>query len=112
MEADTISQAEQIAEKQKRIGTVQIEEVAKAVHRAADELKPQMPKAAELVHASASRLEHGASALRDRGVGELMSEVNDVARKQPLALLAGAIAAGFAISRFLKSSADRSAEGG
>ena len=68
-----------------------------------------MPKAAEVVHASAFRLEQGASALRDRSVDELMSGINDVARRQPLALFGGALVAGFAISRFLKSSVDRSA---
>jgi paraquat-inducible protein B len=108
MEAETINQAEQIAEKQKRLGAEQMDELAKAVHGAADELKQQMPKAADFVHGAASRLEQGAGALRDRSIGELMNSLNDVAHRNPLAMFGVAIVAGFAISRFLKSSADRS----
>jgi ABC-type transporter Mla subunit MlaD len=106
--ADTISDAEHIAEKQKKSGANQVHGMAQAVHGAADELGKQMPQAAELVHAAASRLEQAADALRERSIGEIMESFNDVGRKQPLALFGGAVAAGFAISRFLKSSSTNS----
>ena len=109
METETISQAEDVAEKQKRVGAEQMDEVATAVHGAADELKQQMPKAAEFVNAAASRVEQGAGALRDRSISELMNGLHDMAHREPLALFGGAVVAGFAISRFLKSSKDRSA---
>jgi hypothetical protein len=35
-----------------------------------------------------------------------MRTLNDFGRKEPLAIFGGAVLAGFAISRFLKSSAD------
>ncbi len=108
MDADAIKQAEQISGGQKKAGASQIDEMAKAVHGAADELQDQMPKAAEFVHAAASRLEQGAGALRDRSIEDLMSGFNDFARKEPLAFFGGALLAGFAISRFLKSSTERS----
>lgn len=101
-------QAEKIADQQKRAGADQVEAVAKAVHGAAEQLEQQMPNAAELVHAAASRLEQGAGALRERNVRELMSTVNDFGHKEPLALFGSAVLAGFAISRFLKSSANNS----
>jgi hypothetical protein len=106
MPKDTINKAEQIAEEQKQTGAGQIDEMAKAVHGAANELQDQMPKAAEFVHAAASRLEQGAGSLRERSINDLVSGFNDFGRKEPLALFGGAMVAGFAISRFLKSSAD------
>ncbi|MEK9285616.1 MULTISPECIES: hypothetical protein [unclassified Bradyrhizobium] len=108
---DPITQAEEkterLAERQKQAGANQIDQVAQAVHGAADELQQQMPKAAEFAHAAASRIEEGADALRDRSLRDLMSTFNDLGRKEPLALFGGAALAGFAISRFLKSSPDK-----
>jgi hypothetical protein len=112
MPTDTINKAEQIAEGQKQAGAGQIDEMAKAVHGAADELQDQMPKAAEFVHAAASRLEQGAGSLRERRIKDLVSGFNDFGRNEPLALFGGAMVAGFAISRFLKSSADERQRGG
>ena len=58
------------------------------------------------MHAAASRLEQGAQALRERNIGDLVGGFNDLARREPLAFFGGAVLAGFAISRFLKSSSD------
>jgi hypothetical protein len=106
--ADPVTQAEGIVERQKEAGASQADRMAKAVHGAADDLQEQMPKAAELVHAAASQLEKGADALRKGSVGDLLAGVNDFGRKEPLALFGAAIMAGFAATRFLKSSADKS----
>lgn len=106
MPEDTIDKAEQIAEQRKQTGAGQIDDMAKAVRGAADELQGQMPKAAEFMHAAASRLEQGAGALRERSIQDLVSGFNDFGRREPLMLFGGALVAGFAISRFLKSSAD------
>lgn len=110
--ADAISQGEEAAERQKESGANRADEIAKAVHSAADELGKQMPQAAELVHAAASRLEQGAKAVRDRDLRDLVGTFSDMARKQPLALFGGAIVAGFAMSRFAKSSSTNSGRGG
>ncbi|MGY3446227.1 MULTISPECIES: hypothetical protein [unclassified Bradyrhizobium] len=106
--ADTITQVEAVAEQQKQAGAGQADQMAKAVHKAADELQEQMPKAAEFVHGAASQLEKGADALRNRGISDLMTGFNDLGRKEPLALFGAAIIAGFAACRFLKSSAEKS----
>ncbi|WP_407168656.1 hypothetical protein [Bradyrhizobium sp. ORS 111] len=112
---DTMTQAEekteQAADRKKQAGANQIEQMAQAVHSAADELQQQMPKAAEFVHATASRIEEGAGAVRDGSLRDLMGSFNDFGRKEPLAVFGGAVLAGFAISRFLKSSADPSRGG-
>lgn len=108
MQADAIKQAERLAERQKSAGASQVEGMAKAVHGAANELREQMPQAAELVHNAASRLEQGATALRERSIQDLLNGLNGFGRKDPLILFGGAVVAGFAVSRFLKSSADHS----
>ncbi len=106
MQSDAINQAERFAEQQKSAGANRVDDVAKAVHGAADELGKQMPEAGELVHAAASRLEQGADAIRERNISDLLGTFSDMGRKEPLALFGGAVVAGFAISRFLKSSPD------
>jgi hypothetical protein len=78
--------------------------MAKAVHNAADQLQDQMPKAAEFVHKAASQIEKGADTLRQRGMGELVGQFNELGRREPLALFGAALAAGFVASRFFKSS--------
>jgi hypothetical protein len=105
--ADTIHEAERVAQQQKQTGADQIDSVAKAVHGAADQLEQEMPKAAEFVHAAASRLEQGAGALREHNIGDLVARFNEFGRKEPLTLFGGALLAGIAISRFLKSSAGK-----
>ncbi len=109
--ADAVSEAEEVAERQKEAGAERVDEMARAVHSAADELGKQMPQAAELVHAAASRLEQGAEALRERNLRDLMGTFSDMGRKEPLALFGGAVVAGFAVSRFLKSSSTSSHRG-
>lgn len=106
--ADAIKDAENLTERPKRVAADQAVQMATAVHKAADELEDQMPKAAEFVHAAASRLEKGAEGLRNQGLGELVQQFNELGRREPLAIFGAAIAAGFAASRFFKSSADKS----
>jgi hypothetical protein len=45
--------------------------------------------------------------LRQRSVRELVDETNDFARREPALFFAGAIVAGIALSRFLRSSEER-----
>jgi hypothetical protein len=103
---DAKARIEDAAERQKQAGAGQADQMAKVVHRAADELQDQMPGAAQLVHSAASQLEKGAETLRNRGIGDLMTDVNNFGRREPLALFGAAVVAGFAASRFLKSSSN------
>lgn len=96
--------AREVVDQQKAVGAEQIHGVAGAVHGAARELESQMPRAAGYVHDAAARLEGAASALRERSIEDLVTGFGAVARSQPLAVFGGAVLAGFAISRFLKSS--------
>ena len=98
-----------MAEQQKAAGADQLGGMAHAMEAASGELQKQMPLAAEYVDDVAARLDDLASALRERSVDDMLGNVADFARRQPAAFFAGAVAAGFALSRFAKSSANRKA---
>jgi hypothetical protein len=101
------SKARDIAEQQKSAGADQIGGVANAMDAAAGELERQMPMAAGYIDDVAKQLDAVASALRERSVDDMLGNVANFARKQPALFFAGAVAAGFALSRFAKSSANR-----
>lgn len=95
------------AEQQKTAGADRIDDAAEAMKAAADNLEQKIPLAAEYVDAVAGRLGSVASALRERSVDDMLGNCADFARRQPAVFFAGAMAAGFALSRFAKSSASR-----
>jgi hypothetical protein len=95
-----------LSEQQKSIGAQQLQTVASAAHTAAGELEQNMPQAANLVHAAATKLDSAATALRERRIDDLMSDINDFARERPWLVFGGAVLAGFAMTRFVKSSAN------
>jgi hypothetical protein len=102
--------ARKVAEQQKKVGAEQIGGVARAVHGAAHELEQELPHAAGFIHDAAAKLEGAANSLRERSVDDLIRGLNNFARTQPAAFLGGAVLAGFAFSRFLKSSAEPGGE--
>lgn len=89
----------------KQQGIDQISQVSRAVHGAADELGRELPQAASFIHSAAERLDTASSALRERSIEDLVATFSNFARRQPAAAFAGSVLAGFAVSRFLKSSA-------
>jgi hypothetical protein len=93
------------ADEAKAEGVNQMGGISRAVHGAADELGRELPQAAGYIHSVADRLESASSTLRERRVEDLMSDFNSFARRQPATAFAGSVLAGFALSRFLKSSA-------
>ena len=101
-------QAQSFAERQKSLGAEQLGGVARAVHSAAREFETQMPLVAESVHDAARRLEGAAGALQRQTPAELLSNLNQFARERPGLFFGAAVVAGFAASRFLKSTAGRS----
>ncbi len=59
-------------------------------------------------HSMASFMRRMAGGLREQDLDEFASELSDYARRNPGMFLAGSVALGFGISRFLKASASRS----
>jgi hypothetical protein len=104
-------QALGFAEEQKRLGADQAEGIARAVHGAADQLQGSAPQMARYVHEAASAAEGLARNLRDSSPGQLMGQVEDLARRQPVAFFGAAVLAGFALARFAKSSAEEARHG-
>ena len=102
--------ARKVAEQQRRAGADQIGGVARAIHGAAHEIEQELPQAAGFVHDAATKLEGAAASLRERNVDDLIRSLNNFARTQPAAFFGGAVLAGFALSRFLKSSTEPSDE--
>ena len=94
-------------QQQKVLGAEQIDGVARAVHSAGREFQDEMPSVAQSVHDAAAKLEDASSSLREQSAEELIGAIRRFARNQPAAFFGGAVLAGFALSRFLKSSAER-----
>jgi hypothetical protein len=99
------AEARRIVSQQKDAGADRLGEVAGAVHGAARSLEPGMPQMASYVHDAAARLEDAAQTLRQRNIDDLMTEISRFARSQPALFVGGAMLAGFALTRFLRSSA-------
>jgi hypothetical protein len=102
-------QAEGMAEQGQRAGAAQAEGVARAVHRAAEELERDNPTLARVVRDAAGSVDGMARALRDRSPGEMWRSAESWARQRPLAFFGAAAIAGFALSRFARSSVPRHA---
>jgi len=97
--------ATEVAETQKARGADKIGGVADAVHGAASDLEQHMPRAAGYVHQAADTIDQASIALKQLNTGDLVRGFEQFARSQPAVLFAASVLAGFALSRFLKSSA-------
>jgi hypothetical protein len=95
----------EVASQQKDAGADQLRCAAQAVHGAARELEQSMPQIAGYMHDIGQKLEGFASDLRSGSVDDLFSKLGEFSRNQPALIFGGAMIAGFALSRFLKSSA-------
>jgi hypothetical protein len=94
----------EFAERQKAAGADNVARLGRAVHGAAEQLGDELPQAAGYIHSAADTLQNASSALRERSAEDLVSDFLGFARRQPAAAFAGAMLAGFALSRFIKSS--------
>lgn len=96
--------ARRVAEQQKEAGAEALGRVGRAIRSAADSLGEQSTPAVGLMQDGAQRIEHAGESLRNASVDDLMRQAASFARSQPLAFFGAAAVAGFALSRFLKSS--------
>jgi hypothetical protein len=77
--------------------------MAGAMRRAAHEFA-DVPQAGQYIRLAADRIEGVSDAFKRRDVNQLVSDVQDFARRQPTAFIGAAVLAGFAVVRFLKTS--------
>jgi hypothetical protein len=108
--ADAADRVGSAVRQQKTAGADYIETVARAMGRAAGEFEPDVPQAAKYIRRAGSQLGDLASAVRERDARELVAEVEGFARRQPALFFGGAVLAGFAAIRFLKSAPPKVAQ--
>jgi len=94
------------AENQKTKGVETIQGFARAITSAADELEGQSPGVARSIRTAAQRVESFSNNLSGRSIDELLKASGVFAKSQPLLFVGMSVAAGFALARFLKSSAE------
>jgi hypothetical protein len=108
MAGEARRQTNETVENQKRAAADQAGGVADALRKTGDELnRQQQPYLAHYANRFAASLERMAGTLREKDPDTLIGQTQDFARRQPGLFLGGAVAAGFALSRFLKSSDNR-----
>jgi hypothetical protein len=90
---------------QKETVTTGLGSIAQAARQTTHQLREQQHGAiAEYVEMAADRLEKFSSSLNGKSVNDLMSDVQQFARRQPAVFVGAAFAAGLLAARFLKSS--------
>ena len=90
---------------QKETATKGLGSIAQAARQTTQQLREQQHDTiAEYVEKAADRLEKFSSDLNSRSVTDLMSDVQQFARRQPALFVGAAFAAGLLGARFLKSS--------
>jgi hypothetical protein len=79
--------------------------LAGAVRQSTQSLRDQhQDTVAQFVERAADQVERWSATLRDRDVGQLMTDVQQFARRQPALFIGGAFVGGVLVARFLKSS--------
>ena len=106
-------QATSQASTQKNVAAQSISGVAQAVSGFSQQLRQnnQAPLAHYTDQAS-EQLQRAASYLQNHNVGDIVDDVEDIARREPALFLAGAFALGIVAARFIKSSGSRANGGG
>jgi hypothetical protein len=66
-----------------------------------------MPIVANFARKAAGEIEHLADAVKDRDLSDLVGVVQDYARRQPAIFLGATALAGFVVTRFLTTSAQK-----
>lgn len=94
-----------MAQQQKTTGAEKISKLARSVHGAADSFQTELPQVSRSIHDAAAALERASTALKERSIEDLAGDVGKFARAQPVAFFGAAVLAGFAVTRFIKSSA-------
>lgn len=94
-----------LLDEQKNRGADQVAGVARAAHSAAGDLQQTSPQLARLIHTAADNVGGIADDLRTSDLAGLLNSLAAFGRRQPVMFFGGAVLAGFALARFLKSDA-------
>jgi hypothetical protein len=87
-----------------RIGQA-LDGVARAIDEAAGGMRETQPEIANLVTTAGDRVSGAASYLRDHNASEALTEVQELARRQPALIVGGGLVLGIVLGRFLRTGA-------
>lgn len=109
-EDETKTQVKSVLHEQKNRAADQIDSFADALRRTSRDIRSQDENQmiAEYADAAAGQVERLSNYLKSRDVGQLVESLRSTAQRQPEVFAAGALAAGFLVGRFLKSSSPSS----
>lgn len=65
-----------------------------------------LPQVRGLVDSAAGGIEQFADTIRQRTVGDMLNDVEDIVRRRPMTVAVATMVAGFFVARFIKASAD------
>jgi hypothetical protein len=99
-----------VAAEQKDLLAAQVGGVADAMQRVAADLEASGGASAPYARMIADNAKQLSSTIRDNDVDQIMAKAQDFGRHQPVAFMGAAALLGFAASRFLMASANRSAQ--
>jgi exonuclease VII small subunit len=94
----------QTLEQRKRSAADHINDIAQALERAAAQLEEPL---ASYTNRAALGVGNLATRLREGSIDDLVEDTRQLARRNPVLFLAGGVAIGFALSRFIKASGRR-----
>jgi hypothetical protein len=97
-------------EKAKRGAADKTEQLADAIDRTADELGSPDDTLSGYGHSMASMMRRFAGGLRENDIEDFAGELAGFARRNPGSFLAGSVALGFGLSRFLKATSQRESQ--
>ena len=99
-----------VVDQQKAAVAEQVDEVAQALDNVAEGVERVLPQAAPYVREAVTTVQGASEALRESSIDDLVAVVADFGRRQPAVFLGICAFGGFALARFMKSSADRRRE--
>jgi ElaB/YqjD/DUF883 family membrane-anchored ribosome-binding protein len=80
-----------------------LQQLAKAVRDAGNGVRNERPEIASVANTAADQVDRAASYLRQHDAGDAVNAATDFARRQPALVVGGALLAGLALGRFLRS---------
>lgn len=107
---DAKNRGRQMLDRQKGTAADQLTGIARALHQSADQCmsSEDQRQAGRVIEQAASGLDRLADTLRSRDVDAMIDQATSLMRRQPALFVGGTVVAGFMLSRFLKSSSERS----
>ena len=89
-----------------------VERVAGSIRRVSADMETQQPQIAEFASTAADQAEALAGYLRENDMRQIVGNVEDFARRQPLVFIGGAFLLGMAASRFIKAAGGQNPDEG